>query len=614
MDTVWCAAVKDHTSGDIRTFDPSNIADLCSYLDQYDVLISHGGIWFDFPVLRKVFGWEFKGTKVDTLLMSRTQRPGRTAPVGSGGGPHSVESWGMRLKNRKLEYEEWHHFTPAMMERCVQDVEIQHDIYRALLKEGMGEGWKEAHKLNHRMQHYLQLQSDYGWKVDRALLERSIRKLHQWMDRIDRAVIPHLPTVVEVHEAKKEGEYGFVKKPFLKTGRLAKRVEDWAASSGSPPADIAGPFARICFRVIDLDKNSEVKDFLLDQGWVPAEWNTNNAGERTSPKLSKDDPFEGIQGSLGQLIAKRVQCKQRLGVMDGWLHSIRPDGRIPTGVAGIAATGRLRHSGVVNVPSPERNSFFAKPMRSIFIPSEGKVMVGVDSKGNQIRQLVARMAEAGYPDEEFAQAVMHGNSKDGTDHHSVNMKRAKLPTRGHAKNFFYGFIFGASDWKVGKIIGGTKQDGAKLRKTYLDEMPGLRLTIEHLTEQWRETAQRYFDKDLGRWVYRNGKITGLDGRPITVASEHAVLNYALQSDEAIQMGHAYVRVHEECEKRGWKLHEDWAMLIWMHDEFQMECWPHLAKELGQIACDAIKWAGEYLKIKCPHDGEAKTGMSWCECH
>ena len=56
------------------------------------------------------------------------------------------------------------------------------------------------------------------------------------------------------------------------------------------------------------------------------------------------------------------------------------------------------------------------------------------------------------------------------------------------------------------------------------------------------------------------------------------------------------------------------MLIWYHDEFQMECRPKLVDTLSQIACKAIKWAGEYLAIPFPHAGDANVGRNWAECH
>jgi len=610
VSKVHCAVVKDHADGSAREFTPENVHQLCDYLDTFDVLIGHNSIFFDFPVLRKVFGWDFKGTKVDTLLMSRLQRPKRISPKGSTAGPHSVESWGVRLGHPKVENEIWDEWSPHMQKRCREDVEIQYDIYHALIEEGRGEGWADAHKLNHKVHHYLQLQEEYGWTVDEKLLDYSLYMLQRWMDKISAALQSYLPIVVEIKEAKKDGEYGYLKKPFKKNGELSVAAANYISDSSTwdiPNGYVGGPFSRVSFRRIDLDKNKEVKEFLLELGWEPMQWNYNN-GKRTSAKLDKDDPFHGIQGSLGKLITRRVQCKQRLGTMRGWKDAV-VDGRIHASVAGIASTARLRHKLIVNVPSVERQSFFSSWMRKVFVASPGMVMVGVDSAGNQMRQLAARMQ-----DETFTNAVLHGNSADGTDLHSVNQRLSGAKTRVDAKSFFYGFIFGAQAPKIGKIINGTKEEGQRLIDNMLSNLPGLRRLIDELTDEWRGTAQRYYDPSRGQMVYRNGYITGIDGRPVLVESEHAVLCYVLQSDEAIQMAIAYVMVHKWAEQKGWVLHKDWAMLCWYHDEFQMECRPGLADELQALAEKAIAWAGEFLNIDCPHEGTGNQGMSWYECH
>jgi len=114
--------------------------------------------------------------------------------------------------------------------------------------------------------------------------------------------------------------------------------------------------------------------------------------------------------------------------------------------------------------------------------------------------------------------------------------------------------------------------------------------------------------------YYDGYFRGIDGRSILVPYEKDLLCYALQSDEAIQMAVAYVMVHKRATVKGWKEGVDWGMLIWMHDEFQMESRPEIADELGQLSCDAIKWAGEFLKINCPHDGDYLIGNNWYDTH
>ncbi|KKK56268.1 hypothetical protein LCGC14_3066210, partial [marine sediment metagenome] len=76
------------------------------------------------------------------------------------------------------------------------------------------------------------------------------------------------------------------------------------------------------------------------------------------------------------MVVKRLQCRQRHSIISGWKGSIRSDGRIPAMVTGLAATGRARHKGIVNVPGPE--AFYGPTMRRMFIAKPGWVLVGTD--------------------------------------------------------------------------------------------------------------------------------------------------------------------------------------------------------------------------------------------
>ena len=291
-----------------------------------------------------------------------------------------------------------------------------------------------------------------------------------------------------------------------------------------------------------------------------------------------------------------------------------PDGRISSGVAGIASTGRLRHKTIVNVPGS--HAFFGKAMRAIFAAEPGKYLVGVDSAGNQMRQLASHLKKVdGVGDKEFEFALLHGKKDDGTDLHTLNMNRAGVANRTLAKNFFYGCIlFGAGDPKTAKILDTTKDKAAALKYEYFQEMPLLKTLIEEKQKEWRATAETWWNPRWGKMEYRNGYIRGLDGRPILVESEHAILAYLLQSDEAIQMAVAYVMVHKWMEQRGYRWGVDWGMVLWMHDEFQMEVVPRIAEDAKDIMCRAITWAGNFLDISFPHAGEGVIGMNWKETH
>lgn len=607
-----CGVFKKLGSDEVYKFRPNEIQEMLDFMDTVDVLIGHNIISYDFPLLDKLYKYSFKGTKVDTLIMSRLLDPNRQSPphCPNKKAPHSVEAWGYRVGRGKPEHNDWHEFSEEMLHRCTEDVFIQELIYYELLKESKGGSWKNAFKLTFKLFENLQRQADYGWYVDKEYMVKCIETLDRWIYRIDRAILPRLPKVVEVLETKKAGEFNYVKKPFLKSGKYSQVSVDFLLGFGSSASkpDICGPFSRILIRPVDLDSRLELIAYLLSLGWIPKEYNINKeTGEITSPKLSKDDPFEGITDKLGKLVAKKMQCKHRRSSVEGLINLIRPDGSIASVVSSIAVTGRAIHRGIVNIPSA--GSFFGKQMRKMFSCRPGMVLVSTDSAGNQLRQLAARMG-----DESYIETVINGKQEDGTDIHTINQKAAGLPSRAKAKTFIYGFLFGAGDAKIGKIVDGSSAKGKELKEKFLKGLPALGKLIEELKLEWRKTAKRRYNPKFSSWEYYDGIITGLDGRPIKVPSEHQILVYLLQSDEAIQMAAAYNIAHSRLERKGYIYGVDFGFVCWYHDEFTIECKPEIAEEVAEISADAIVKAGEFYKIKCPHAGDPKIGRNWYEVH
>lgn len=606
---VHCGVVKS-SDGDVAKFRPNQIKQLLKHLSSFDVLIAHNGIGYDFPLLQKLYGWQFKGKIVDTLIMSRLLNPKRILPyscVDRKVGPHSIEAWGYRVGRGKPSHDDWESFSEDMLHRCSEDVEILQLTYQELLNESKGKGWKEAMLMSFELFTNLQKQEEYGWLVDKPLMERSVLQLTKWIERIDRVITPKLPKVLEIEETKTKGEYGYIKKPFLKSGKYSQASLDFCSRSGLDcnHRPIVGPFSRVKFRPTDLESNIETKDFLLDLGWEPLEWNTDDDGNKTSPKLSKDDPFEGIQGKLGRLVAKRIQCKQRRGIISGLIGIIRPDGAIPSVVNMLAVTGRATHRNIVNIPGAK--SFYGKRMRSFFTSRQGFVLVGTDSDSCQLRMLAGRMGSQAYID-----AIMNGDKAKGTDNHSLTMKVCDLDHRDTAKTVMYCLLFGGGDAKLGKSA---KQpgNGAEIRQKLYRGFDGLEDLVNRLAAEWRSTAKQRWNAQFRKMEYYDGTITGLDGRPITVPSEHMLLVYLLQSDEAIMMAKAYNKLCADLDKK-YVYGVDYGILAWYHDEYTIECREEIAEDVKLISEQAIAWAGNFFNIKCPHVGQGKIGKNWYEIH
>lgn len=613
---VHCGVFKDQKTKEVVKFTPDTIRQMLEYLDTVDVLIMHNGLGYDLPLLEKLYGYVFKGKVVDTLIMSRLLKPKRQLPFnipkevsqGRKIGPHSIEAWGYRVGRGKPEHNDWENFSPEMLHRCSEDVEILELVYDVLMGEAKGKNWRNAFLLTFELFKNLQKQEAYGWLVDKEHMHKCVHQLERWIERIDRSIYKFLPTVLEVEETRIKGEYAYIKKPFLKSGKYSNSVVDWYSRNGIDfnSVSVGGCFSRINFRKTNLNSNDETKDFLLSLGWEPKEWNTNDDGERTSPKLNKDDPFEGISGSLGRLVAKRVQCRQRKGIIEGLLEIVRSDGAIASCVANLAETGRATHRGIVNIPGAK--SFYGKQMRQTFVARASKVLVGTDSDSCQIRMLCGRMNDPVYTDN-----VLNGKKEDGTDIHSVNMRAAGLNSRDDAKTFFYGFLFGAGDAKVGKIVRGSAQDGKRLKEQFLNGLPALGRLMEELQAEWRRNAKQRFNPQWNRMEYFDGWVTGLDGRPIYIASEHAILVYVLQSDEAIMMTKAYNLLWERLSAK-YEYGKQFGIVCWYHDEYTIECDEGIAEDVKAISEQCIVDAAEYYKIPCPHVGDGKIGKNWWDIH
>lgn len=174
-------------------------------------------------------------------------------------------------------------------------------------------------------------------------------------------------------------------------------------------------------------------------------------------------------------------------------------------------------------------------------------------------------------------------------------------------------MFGAGDAKVGKIVKGTAAHGRVLKQQFLEGLPALGKLMEKLTGEWKATAKKRFNTKFNRMEFYDGTITGLDGRPILVPSEHQVLVYLLQSDEAIFMTAAYNKLCKELAKR-FTYGIDYGIVAWVHDEYEIECREEIAEEVRKISEECIVWAGKFYNIQCPHVGQGKIGKSWWDVH
>ena len=588
---IHCIAVGELNTDEITVYGPDELEKALERLSQADRLIGHNILGYDFPVMEKLLGWTPGPSQdiEDTYVISRVLNPDRRLPWGfkGKGGPHSLARYAWQSGDRKVDNEVWTEFTPVILERVIGDVKANKYACKVLREEQKGHNWDRAIKLEHEVQRIITQQEINGVNFDKDLAEKVVKDLEDMVEEIDSKLLPSIPMNVK--------QFGTsVLKPFKVTGELVKRVLDWADDEQYASL-IKGPFTRLEWIPINLSSTAQVKDYLLNHtGWVPTEWNFRN-GQRTSPKLTEDS-YESIGGEIGSLIKRRILIKHRQSQICGWIERIRDDGRIAASANTCGTnTGRFRHRGVVNVPKASDSVFLGKEMRSMFCQSEGRRFVGHDADGLELRMLAHYM-----DDPEFTEAVVNGNKEDGTDIHTMNMKAAGLSNRDQAKTFIYGFLYGAGNDKIGEIVGGTAEDGARLKKRFLANLPALARLIKNVKR-----------------ASKKGWLKGLDGRKVWMRRddagqimEHKSLNTLLQSAGAVVMKESMVVLDQQVSALGL----DVLKVIDMHDEAQADVALKDVEKYVELAGQSVVQAGKNLGLRVELAAEADIGNNWAETH
>lgn len=569
--------VYDYETDTFTRFDKEKVDEGVEFLAQADVVVGHNIINFDIPAIQKFFPWFQPANIIDTLVWTRLVYPdikdidmglfkkGRIP--GELIGRHSLEAWGHRLGEYKDDFgktTDWQEWSQEMSDYCEQDVRVTKKLFEKLRQKGVSE---EALKLEHDVAHIIKRQVDNGFPFDVEKAEALYVKLLSRREELEKELVDTFGSWYEP-----DGEPRVPKVNNRKLGIVKGAAYTKIKLVTFNPASRA----HIAKRLQHL------------YGWEPKEFTPSGQPKVDESVLSELDYPEA------KLLAEYMMIQKRIGQLaegdKAWLKLVK-NGRIHGEViTNGAVTGRMTHNNPNVAQVPAVSVPYGRECRELFKPRDGWVQVGCDASGLELRCLAHYMAR--YDDGAYAKVLLEG------DIHTENQKAAGLPTRDNAKTFIYAFLYGAGNEKLGSIVGGGKNAGARLRRRFLNRLPALK----KLTDQVKETAKR------------RGYLIGLDKRHLKVRSLHSALNTLLQSAGAIIMKKALVILDEDLQAKGFVPGKDYEFLANIHDEWQMECRPEIAEEVGKTAAEAIRKAGEYFKFRCPLDGEYKIGKNWAETH
>jgi len=569
-NNIWCISTVDAETSQAISYGPDKLVDGIQSLKSADKLVGHNIIGYDIPVIKKLMDVDLsKHAKiVDTLVLSRLFNPVRE-------GGHSLESWGYRVGHRKTNFEEWGEFTPEMLSYCENDTLLNHKVFNRLKLESSGFS-SHAVGLEHSASKIMADQRSHGFLLDiekaSMLVAGLSERLYEVETLVHETFVPRKVKIV-------------LKATFTKSGALSKMAaiqgsvkKSRLTSEEYDEISIKRKITRINEEPFNLGSRKQIGEYLIDFGWEPKKFTPTGqpiVDEGTLSKI-KDIPE-------AQLIAEYLLLQKRIAQLTSWIKEVHDDNRVrgfvnPNGTI----TGRMTHNSPNMAQCPSVRSPYGKECRECWTVPEGYKLVGIDASGLELRMLAHYMNDEGYTNE-----ILHG------DIHTANQKLAGLESRDQSKTFIYALIYGAGNAKLGSVVGGNKEDGERLRRRFLDNLP----SFKNLRDRVARAATK-------------GYVKGLDGRKIYVRSEHAALNTLLQGAGAIVMKEAMRILYETIQAKQLDAH----FVCNVHDEWQIEVREDMADAVGIAGIKSIKDAGTALNLRCPLTGEYNVGSNWAETH
>ncbi len=623
LTKVHCIALA--TPAGVRSFHGDRIGEALALLEQAEVLIGHNIQDFDLPALRKVYpAFNPQGLTRDTLIMSRLMWPEITAQdlnlIRQPGHPfpatligkHTLEAWGYRLGVRKGEFgkkvdeddhtneQVWAEWSQEMEDYCAQDVAVTVKLWKLIKGKQYSE---ESIQLEHDFRKIIDAQEKEGFPFDYEGATKFYAELLAKRVELDKKIMPYFPPW--------ETRTVFTPKVNNKKLGYVKHV----------------PFTKVKVHTFNPASDKNIIERLKAQrGWEPVDFT-----EKGNPKVDGETLRRlGKEWPECELLADRADLDKIIGMLaegkNAWLKLAkqgkdgiwRIHGKV---ITNGAVTGRCAHFQP-NLAQVPKEGEMGDRCRALFKALLGYSLLGWDASGLELRMLASFMGK--YDGGAYVLVVTQG------DVHTKNKEAAGLDTRPQAKTFIYAWCYGAGGWKIGLIAGVTEEEIAKFREGNLWNKAKATLERRHMSTTDHNVAlevkgrllKAQFIKGLPALgmlkdaVEEKAKtqkfIRGVDGRLLPCRSPHSALNTLLQSAGAVTVKYATVLWHRKLAERG--LSDKVRQVAHVHDEVQALVKEGYEEQVGQLARQAIKEAGEHFKLRCPLDGEFKFGKDWHSTH
>ena len=602
---MWVMAVMDLDSGAVVTFREGDMG-WADVLSKTELVVGHNIIDYDLMVLKKLFGFKLPRSvkRHDTLIFSQVLDYKRFGEDG-----HSLDVWGRHLRFPKIPFDDWSQFSEEMEKYCINDVHLNHRVYKVLLEElhriaARNPSIKTYIRAEHYVAEWCAEAAAHGWPFNTEAAVELFNTLEAEMSKAYTA-LSHKLGMKCVAVDRSKGVVEEKRPRWTKEGFYDANTAKWFGvdpCSGFEGEErmILGPYCRVEFAPLSLDSVQDVKTFLFRHGWQPTTWNykvdEKGKKQKTSPKITEDS-LEFLGGD-GKLYSDFLVTKSRHGILKTWLNNVDDEGllhgyAVPIGTPSM----RTRHQIIANVPTAD--SVWGPEIRKLFGCLPGWKIVGCDSSGNQARGLAHYLGDKDYINT-LLTGDIHTYNADILTRVLSEMGVEKKVERAQAKRVLYAFLFGASGAKLWSYIFGSLdvERGNRLKNGFVKAVPGFKALLEKLEKMYGST------KKGGA-----GYIPSIAGNRLYVDSFHKLLVYLLQGCEKVTCATALMLTMESLEKEG----IPYIPLIMYHDEENFMVPEEHTKRAAEIGKMAFREGPKLYGINIM-DGESKIGETWYEVH
>ena len=127
--------------------------------------------------------------------------------------------------------------------------------------------WSQAFLLESKVADIISEQARYGCNFDKEKAKEFVEQITQNIKDIDEEVVPILPMMMHTNNKS------YYKKPFKLNGQFMNYVQKYAENVGLERSEVCGPFSPVWYTPFDPAKTAALKKVMMDNGWVPNEWN-----------------------------------------------------------------------------------------------------------------------------------------------------------------------------------------------------------------------------------------------------------------------------------------------------------------------------------------------------